>query len=80
MCDLLFQIAPVAQLDRALDFESKGRAFKSRQARNEAREVVLRAGDLHTVIRGMVNSRDSRMHLLGFINISPPNLAIFVPI
>jgi hypothetical protein len=40
----------------------------------------LRAGDLHTVIRGMVNSRDSRMHLLGFINISPPNLAIFVPI
>ncbi len=29
------KIAPVAQLDRAMDFESKGCAFKSRQAHQE---------------------------------------------
>ena len=31
--------APVAQLDRAMDFESRGRAFKSRQAR-QARQAI----------------------------------------
>ena len=31
---VLFEFAPVAQLDRALDFESRGRGFESLPARH----------------------------------------------
>ncbi len=59
--------APVAQLDRALDYESRGQEFESLRARHDFNHLVNRARTKTKLVRGLVrgnfekNSRDSRL-------------------